>query len=96
MLVLWGVASGALPPLAQTMILRLAGRRRRALAGALIPVVFNLGIAIGAALASVVVGAGALAALPALGAAVIAVAALGLVVVVRRGRGAMAPGVRRA
>ena len=86
MLVLWGVASGALPPLAQTMILRLAGQRRRALAGALIPVVFNLGIAIGAALASVVVGAGALAALPALGAAVIAVAALGLVVVVRRSR----------
>ena len=95
-LVLWGVASGALPPLAQTMILREAGPERRALAGALIPVVFNLGIAIGAALASVVVGAGALAALPALGAAVIAVAALGLVVVVRRGRGAMAPGVRRA
>lgn len=82
-LVLWGVASGALPPLAQTMILRLAGPHRRALAGALIPVVFNLGIAIGAALASVVVGGGALASLPALGAAVIAAAALGLVVTVR-------------
>lgn len=93
MLVLWGVASGALPPLAQTMILRLAGQRRRALAGALIPVVFNLGIAIGAALASVVVGGGALAVLPVLGAAVIAVAALGLVVVVRRSRGATAPSV---
>ena len=86
MLVLWGVASGALPPLAQTMILRLAGQRRRTLAGALIPVVFNLGIAIGAALASVVVGGGALAALPVLGAAVIAAAALGLVVTVRRSR----------
>jgi DHA1 family inner membrane transport protein len=84
-LVVWGVASGALPPLAQTMILRLAGTERRALAGALIPVVFNLGIAIGAALASVVVGGGAVAALPALGAAVIAAAALGLVVTVRRG-----------
>jgi len=93
MLVLWGVASGALPPLAQTMILRLAGRRRRALAGALIPVVFNLGIAIGAALASVVVGGGALAALPVLGAAVIAVAAVGLGVVVRRSRGVTAPSV---
>ena len=90
MLVLWGVASGALPPLAQTMILRLAGQRRRALAGALIPVVFNLGIAIGAALASVVVGGGALAALPVLGAAVIAVAAVGLVVAVRRSRRATA------
>lgn len=93
MLVLWGVASGALPPLAQTMILRLAGQRRRALAGALIPVVFNLGIAIGAALASVVVGGGALAALPVLGAAVIAVAAVGLSVVVRRSRGVTAPSV---
>ena len=93
MLVLWGVASGALPPLAQTMILRLAGQRRRALAGALIPVVFNLGIAIGAALASVVVGGGALAALPVLGAAVIAVAAVGLGVVVRRSRGVTAPSV---
>ena len=99
MLVLWGVASGALPPLAQTMILRLAGRRRRALAGALIPVVFNLGIAIGAALASVVVGAGALASLPVLGAAVIAVAAVGLVVTVRRSRRVASDGagsVRRA
>jgi len=85
-LALWGVASGALPPLAQTMILREAGPHHRALAGALIPVVFNLGIAIGAALASVVVGAGALSSLPALGAAVIAAAALGLVVVVRRTR----------
>ncbi len=83
-LVLWGVASGALPPLAQTMILRMAGPERRALAGALIPVVFNLGIAIGAALASVVVGGGALASLPALGAAVIAAAAVGLVIVGRR------------
>ncbi len=51
---------------------------------------FNLGIAIGAALASVVVGGGALAALPVLGAAVIAVAALGLVVTVRRSRRAAA------
>jgi predicted MFS family arabinose efflux permease len=73
------------------MILRLAGPRRRALAGALIPVVFNLGIAVGAALASVVVGGGALAALPALGAAVIAAAALGLVVVVRGNRRAVVP-----
>ena len=73
------------------MILRLAGPQRRALAGALIPVVFNLGIAIGAALASVVVGAGALSSLPALGAAVIAAAAVGLVVTVRRTRRMAAP-----
>jgi len=89
--VLWGVASGALPPLAQTLILREAGREHRALAGALIPVVFNLGIAIGAALAAVVVGRGALAALPTLGAAVIAAAALGLVGTVRRSRTAAVP-----
>jgi len=82
----WGVASGALPALAQTMILRLAGTERRALAGALIPVVFNLGIAIGAALAALVVDASGVAALPPLGAAVVAVAAVGLFVVLRRSR----------
>lgn len=54
---LWGVASGALPPFAQTLILRLAGPGHRALAGALIPVLFNGGIAVGAALASGVVAA---------------------------------------
>ncbi|MEN5073910.1 MFS transporter [Isoptericola cucumis] len=61
--VAWGVASGALPPLAQTLILRLGGPSRRETAGALIPVVFNGGIAVGAAAASLVVaddGAGAL------------------------------------
>lgn len=82
--VVWGVASGALPALAQTMILRLAGSERRSLAGALIPVVFNLGIAIGAALAALVVDASGVAALPPLGAAVVAVAAAGLFVVLRR------------
>ena len=85
--VVWGVASGALPPLAQTMILRLAGTERRSLAGALIPVVFNLGIAIGAALAALVVDSSGVAALPPLGAAVVAVAAVGLFVVLRRSRG---------
>ena len=82
----WGVASGALPALAQTMILRLAGTERRALAGALIPVVFNLGIAIGAALAALVVDASGVAALPPLGAAVVAVAAVGLFVALRPSR----------
>jgi MFS transporter, DHA1 family, inner membrane transport protein len=82
--VVWGVASGALPALAQTMILRLAGTERRSLAGALIPVVFNLGIAIGAALAAVVVDASGVTALPPLGAVVVAVAAIGLVVALRR------------
>lgn len=76
--VAWAVASGALPALAQTLILRLAGPDHRGFAGALIPVLFNLGIAIGAALASLVVGRAGVPALPPLAAAVIAVAAVGL------------------
>ncbi|GAA3542570.1 MFS transporter [Nocardioides daeguensis] len=81
---LWGLASGALPPFAQTLVLRLAGPRHRALAGALIPVLFNGGIAVGAALASAVVagyGVGALG-LPA--AVLIATAAVGLARATRR------------
>lgn len=60
----WGVSSGALPPLAQTLILRLGGPGRRATAGALIPVVFNGGIALGAAGASLVAAGGGVGALP--------------------------------
>ncbi|MEL7976122.1 MFS transporter [Isoptericola sp. F-RaC21] len=85
-LVAWGVASGALPPLAQTLILRLGGPERRATAGALIPVVFNGGIAAGAALASVVVARGGAPALPVPAAVVVAVATVALVAVVRAGR----------
>jgi DHA1 family inner membrane transport protein len=80
--VVWGAASGALPPLAQTLILRLAGTRHRAFAGALIPVLFNLGIAVGAALASAAVGSAGLDALPPLSAGVVAVATIGLAGVV--------------
>ena len=76
--VAWAVASGALPALAQTLILRLAGPEHRGFAGALIPVLFNLGIAIGAALASLAVGKAGVPALPPLAAAVIGVAAVGL------------------
>ena len=81
LVVLWGLASGALPPLAQTLVLRLAGPAHRGLAGALIPVLFNGGIAVGAALAAAVVarcGVGGLG-LPA--AALVAVAAAGLAAV---------------
>lgn len=81
--VAWGVASGALPPFAQTLILRLAGPERRTLAGALIPVVFNGGIAVGAALAAGLVGEGGVAALTVPAAALVAVAALGLAIVSR-------------
>ncbi len=76
--VAWAVASGALPPLAQTLILRLAGSEHRGFAGALIPVLFNLGIAIGAALAALAVGQAGVPVLPPLAAAVIGVAAVGL------------------
>ncbi|WP_182376515.1 MFS transporter [Nocardioides sp. WS12] len=79
-IVFWGVASGALPPLAQTMILRLAGPEHRSLAGALIPVVFNGGIAIGAAFASGVVARGGAEGLPVPAAVLIGLAAAGLAV----------------
>jgi predicted MFS family arabinose efflux permease len=74
----WGVASGALPPLAQTLVLRLAGPGHRALAGALIPVLFNGGIAVGAALASGVVAAYGVGGLGLPAAALVLLAAAGL------------------
>ncbi len=73
-----GLISGGLPPLAQTMILRLAGRSHRDLAAALIPVVFNGGIAIGAAAASLLVAGAGHDALPLPTSVAVAVAALGL------------------
>lgn len=86
----WGVVSGALPPLAQTLILRLAGREHRVLAGALIPVLFNGGIAVGAAIASGVVATWGVGAVPHTAATLVAVAALGLAVI---GRGGARPGL---
>jgi predicted MFS family arabinose efflux permease len=83
---LWGVASGAVPPLAQTLILRLGGPERRATAGALIPVLFNGGIAVGAALASATVAAAGVDALPLPAAALVAATAVGIAVG-RRTRG---------
>ncbi len=74
----WGVTSGAVPPLAQTLILRLGGPARRATAGALIPVLFNGGIAVGAALASAAVAAAGVAVLPLPAALVVAATAVGL------------------
>ncbi|MGI5190596.1 MFS transporter [Promicromonospora sp. CA-289599] len=82
--VAWGVVSGGMPPFAQTLILRLAGPERRSFAGALIPVLFNGGIAVGAALASLVVAGSGVAALPLLAAVVVAAAAIGLTLSLRR------------
>ncbi|GAA1938562.1 hypothetical protein GCM10009717_01220 [Agromyces allii] len=86
--VVWGVASGAVPPLAQTMILQLAGAAHRDLAGALIPVVFNLGIAVGAGIAAGIVGGAGTAPLPAFGATVVAASVIGLLIVARSFRDA--------
>ncbi|WP_456825763.1 MFS transporter [Cellulomonas sp. P5_E12] len=82
-LVVWGLTSGTLPPLAQTLIMRVAGPEHRSAAGTVIPVVFNGGIAVGAALGSVVVDRAGTAALPVPAALVVAVAAIGLVVATR-------------
>lgn len=73
-----GLVSGAVPPLAQTEILRLAGAGHRDLAAALIPVVFNGGIAVGAAAASLLVGRSGHTALPVPAGGAAAVAAIGL------------------
>lgn len=80
-MVAWGIASGALPPLAQTLILRLAGPGHRTLAGALIPVLFNGGIAAGAAAAAGLVDVGGVAALTAPAALLVGAAAVGLAAV---------------
>ena len=82
-LVAWGLTSGTLPPLAQTLIMRTAGPEHRGTAGGVIPVVFNLGIAVGAAVGSLVVERSAPASLPVPAALVVAVAAVGLVVSTR-------------
>ncbi|MBO0844179.1 MAG: hypothetical protein J2P22_02030, partial [Nocardioides sp.] len=79
-----GLVTGALPPLAQTEILRRAGTAHRDLAAALIPVVFNGGIAVGAATASLLVARAGHSALPLPAAATAAVAALGLAATSRR------------
>ena len=81
--VAWGVVSGTLAPLAQTLILRLAGPQHRSLAGALIPVMFNAGIATGAALASVLVARDGVGSLPVPAAALVGAAVVGLIVVNR-------------
>ena len=80
----WGVLSGAVPPLAQTAILRAAGPTHRAMAGALIPVLFNGGIAIGAALGALVVREHGVEALPLPTAVVIVLAAASLALLTRR------------
>ncbi|WP_341945893.1 MFS transporter [Microbacterium sp. LWH11-1.2] len=78
--VLWGVGSGAFPPLAQTLILRIAGPERRDFAGALIPVLFNGGIAVGASSAAVLAGGWGVESIPFPAAAAVLVSAAALAV----------------
>lgn len=73
-----GLVTGALPPLAQTEILRRAGTAHRDLAAALIPVVFNGGIAVGGTTASLLVARAGSSSLPLPAAATVAVAVVGL------------------
>lgn len=82
----WGLTTGALPPLAQAAVLGFAGPAHRTTAGTLIPVVFNLGIAAGAALGSGIVDRAGPSAVPLPAAAVVLVAAAGLAGVARSGR----------
>ncbi|WP_418058954.1 MFS transporter [Pimelobacter simplex] len=95
LVVLWGVASGALPPLAQTLVLWLAGPAHRGLAGALIPVLFNGGIAVGAALASGILARYGVAGLGLPAAVLVAVAAAGLAAATLRGGPSAARGAAR-
>lgn len=78
--VFWGIGSGAFPPLAQTLILRIAGAERRDFAGALIPVLFNGGIAVGAASAAALAGGWGVASIPLPAAAAVLVSAVALTI----------------
>jgi MFS transporter, DHA1 family, inner membrane transport protein len=83
LVVAWGVLTGALNPLAQTEIFRLAGPEQRSTAGALIPVLFNGGIAVGAATAGAAVEHMGVGALPGLASAVVGLGAVGLAALFR-------------
>jgi predicted MFS family arabinose efflux permease len=85
-LVVWGFAIGALFPLLQTTLMRIATERTRTLAGAGIVVLFNVGIAVGPWLGGVMGGETAPTVTTAVSAAAMVVAALfGVVGVVLAG-----------
>lgn len=87
----WGLASGAVGPLAQTAIMRAAGPALRSLAGTTVPVAFNLGIAVGAAAGSGAVDRLGVSALPWLAGGVALLATLALSPAVRRRRDVSRP-----
>ncbi|QEV99180.1 MFS transporter [Microbacterium caowuchunii] len=99
-LILWGVSNGALFPLVQTILMRVASERTKPFAGAGVVVLFNMGIAVGPVAGALVGGADAPSGVTALsaGAVVIAglLAAVGVVMALRRDRPVgSVPGLRR-
>jgi predicted MFS family arabinose efflux permease len=79
----WGAATGGVGPAVQARMMRAAGAEHRATAGTLLPVTFNLGIAIGAGIGSATVDLTGVSALPAVTAAIALIATTGLVFVAR-------------
>lgn len=86
LMAVWGASTGAVGPAVQTAMMRAAGAEHRATAGTLLPVAFNLGIALGAAAGSAVVDRLSLALLPALATALALLATAGLAATARAPR----------
>ncbi|WP_324650946.1 MFS transporter [Georgenia sp. H159] len=93
--VAWGTVVGAVGPAVQAQVMRLAGTRHRATAGALMPVAMNLGIAVGAAAGSGAVDRWSPAALPLLSLLPAVLAVAGFLVVAGAQRSVLTtPGAR--
>lgn len=82
----WGTVVGAVGPAVQAQVMRLAGTRHRATAGALMPVAMNLGIAVGAAAGSGAVDRWSTSVLPPLSLLPAVLAVAGFLVVARAQR----------
>lgn len=89
--VAWGLAVGAAGPAIQATLMHRAGTVHRATAGTLMPVAMNLGIAVGAASGSGVVGRWSVDALPLLSLAPVLLAILGFLVLARAPRRDLEP-----
>ncbi|GAA4432166.1 MFS transporter [Georgenia halophila] len=92
LVVLWGVATGAVGPAVQVAMMRAAGPEHRSTAGTLMPVAMNLGIAVGAALGSGVVDRWSVEVLPVVAAVPAVFATVGFLAVARATRLSRAPG----
>ena len=81
--VLWGLVLGAVGPSVQSYLMRTAGPQHRRIAGTMMPVAMNLGIALGAAAGSGVVDRWGLGTVPVLAVVPAALAAAGFLVMGR-------------